>query len=114
MDDEERDFITFVGELDRGGDLEGAALGIAKKVVSDGTRKKLSPKQHAAFGAGVGHWLREHFRRYATRTTDGGSEIGEPNCTECTNPVPWCEVYVAGIMNNGICSWCMQLHHKDD
>jgi len=28
--------------------------------------------------------------------------------------VPWCEVYDAGEMNNGCCSYCMQLHHKDD
>jgi hypothetical protein len=59
-------------------------------------------------------WLAEHYPGYSPPYVASADELPTPACTESGDEVPWCEVYLAGTHFNGVCSWCVQLHHKDD
>jgi hypothetical protein len=111
--DEPDDFVSFLGELVGGKQLEGAAAGIAAKVIAAGSLDGLSRAQHATLVIAVKEWISQHFDGYAPGFVADGRSLPTPECTESGDEVPWCEVYVAGAMNGGRCSWCMQVHHKD-
>ena len=79
-------------------------------VVAQGSLRGLSNKQHYALVAGVTDWIGAHFSGYRPRSVAFGDSPPPPDCSECSNELPWSEVYFA---NNGRCSWCEQVHHKD-
>ena len=109
---EERDeFVDFLGQLVSSEQLEGPAGGIAKKVVADGSMSGLTRNQHYALMAGVTSWLGGNFAGYKTRSVEFGESPPAPTCSECPNEMPWSEVFLA---ENGRCSWCQNVHHKDE
>lgn len=112
--DDTNDFIMFTQELSRGQQIEGAAAGIASKAKEADSLFKLSDAQYKTFIVSVKSWLVDHFRGYRPPFLSHGEEPPMPACTECAQEVPWCEVYIAGLMNRGRCTWCMQVRHKDD
>jgi hypothetical protein len=112
--EERNEFVEFVQELVDGSALHGAAAGVATMVVSAGSMRGLSSAQHAALVVGVKAWITEHFPEYDPGFISQGEMLPTPECTESGDEVPWCEVYIAGAMNHGVCSWCMQVHHKGD
>jgi hypothetical protein len=112
--EEPDEFVGFLSQLVDGGDLSGAAAGVAAMVVANGSMRDISTAQHAALVLGVNAWIEEHFPGYDPGFISYGEIPPTPECTEGGDEVPWCEVYIAGAMNDGVCSWCMQVHHKDD
>lgn len=112
--DEPNEFVGFLDDLVRGGDLEGAAAGIAAKVAAAGSLRDLSRAQHATLILAVKEWISHHFPDYAPGFIEPGKEPPTPRCTEAGDEVPWCEVYAAGGMYGGICSYHMQVNHKHD
>ena len=78
-------FTGFLGEIVASGGLEGSALGITRKVISEG-RDVLSPKQEYVFRTEV---LQEYHRK---------------ECKSCDNNIPWGEMFEA-YHNGGYCSW---------
>lgn len=112
--DEPNGFAGFLSDLVRGGDLEGAAAGIAAKVVEADSMRELSTAQHATLILAVKEWIKHHFPDYAPGFIAYGQEPPTPRCAEAGDEVPWCEVYAAGGMYSGICSYHMQVNHKDD
>lgn len=111
--DEPDDFVSFLGQLVDGADLEGAAAGIAAKVVAAGSMDGLSQAQHAALVIGVKEWISQHFSGYNPGFVTYGERPPTPECTKARDEVPWCEVYAAGAMFDGRCSWCVQVRDKD-
>ena len=108
---EERDeFVDFLEQLVSSEKIEGPAGGIAKKVVAEGSMRGLTSKQHYALVAGVTSWISDNFSGYKPGSVEFGESPPAPDCSECSNEVPWSEVFLA---NNGRCSWCENVHHKD-
>ena len=91
---EDDGFSGFLQELLDGDCLEGASAGIAKKVIADGV-ESLSQKQKYVFDTYV-------LGEYVT-----------PECSRCSNVIPWCEMYTA-YDNGGLCNWCWHMTTKDD
>ncbi|HDR8197963.1 hypothetical protein COE01_21495 [Bacillus thuringiensis] len=88
------DFIDFVKDLVGCGRLEGAAEGIAKKIIHDGTLD-LSDKQIYTF---INYGLmNENFL---------------DKCGRCYNPIPWSEMLIA-VMESGYCNYCDHMSAKD-
>lgn len=112
--DEPDDFVGFLNDLIEGEDLEGASAGIAARAVADGSIRQLTAAQHAALVVAVKEWIGNQFSDYEAPFVHDGETPPPPDCTDCSNSIPWCEVYIAGTMNDGHCSWCEQVHHKDD
>jgi hypothetical protein len=108
------DVVGFIRELVRAKELHGAAAGVAARVVQDGSMKGLTEKQHGALVIGVKEWLSNYFRGYNPPFVPYGEWLPTPQCTENGDEVPWCEVFVAGALYHGACSWCVQVHHKGD
>lgn len=112
--EEPDDFVGFLQQLVDGDDLQAPAAGVAAMVSANGNTRNLSQAQHGALVAGVIAWIQEHFPDYDPPFVEYGATPPTPECTESGDEVPWCEVYVAGALNDGVCSYCMQVHHKDD
>lgn len=107
------EFVEFLSELVAGEQLEGASGGVAKKVVADGSMRDLTNKQHYALIAGVTEWFQQRFPEYRAKTVALGEAPEPPVCSECPEQMPWSEVYLAGELYHGRCSYCEQVHHKD-
>ena len=107
------DFLEFVKQMLDGDDLDGTP-GIASQAIADGPLSKFSPAQHASLSIAIKSWLARHFARYSDHFVEIGDRPQQPTCDECTNPVPWCEAYLAGVMFDGTCSYCQQVRHKGD
>jgi hypothetical protein len=112
--DYQDDFFDFVQDLVNGNALSNPAAGVAARVVEEGSLQRLTAPQHRAFAAGVNGWLAEHFPGHQPPFVNYGEKPAEPACTSCSNDVPWCEVYIAGAMEDGRCTWCVKVHDKDD
>jgi hypothetical protein len=110
--DERDDYIDFIEQLSV--DLGNPAKGIALQGVRLGRMDLLSPKQHMVVSLAVQDWLKSNFPRYESVFLNERENPAPPNCSECGETVPWCEVYLAGSMYNGRCSYCEQVHHKND
>jgi hypothetical protein len=93
MDIPDTDFEDFLQQLVDGGELEGAALGITKQVISNG-EQSLSDKQSFIF-------QRDVIKKFA-----------EDDCVRCGNEIPWSEKYFA-IESGGLCSWCSKMEDND-
>lgn len=65
VDVDEDDFEGFLAQLVNGDDLEGAALGIAKKVVASGSTDNLSDAQQTSLVLAVKEWLSNEYSDYA-------------------------------------------------
>ncbi len=92
-EDYQDDFKDFIQELIDGGDLEDAALGVAKLYVDKG-EKALTPKQKYVFD---NHVVKQH-------TVE--------ECKRCSADIPWCEMYHA-IDNGGYCNYCWHMIEKE-
>ena len=92
LDDPENEYRSFLQEVVDGGHLEGAPLGITKLVIEKG-KEALSDKQKFVFE-------RQVEAEFITR-----------ECTECTNDIPWSEMYAA-YDNGGLCGWCAHMTEK--
>ena len=113
MDDHD-EFSGFLRQVAESGELEGPARGIVRLAVDSGV-DRLTQRQHVALMLGLKDWIGNLYPDYpAYVEISEGRIVPEPVCVECSNPTPWCEVYIAGGVNGGVCSWCMQVHHKDD
>jgi len=84
-------FREYVQEIMNGGHLNGAALGIAKRVGDSGIAS-LSDKQKYVFERDV----MEHF--YVEE------------CERCSNDIPWEEMYNA--LDSNYCSYCEHMYDK--
>jgi hypothetical protein len=73
--------------------LEGAALGIAKQVLSKG-RESLSEKQEYVFQRFVAD---KYFKL---------------ECSRCHIPMPTSEVLIALMEDDGLCGWCRHMREK--
>lgn len=93
-DKDDDGFTEFVEAVVRNGHLDGAAEGIAKKVIAEGI-ESLSPRQLAVF--------EEHVM----------DEYAAESCERCSNPIPWSEQYDA-YHNGGYCSYCDHAGSRDD
>ena len=86
-------FKEFLQHLVKGGNLEGAHLGITKIVIEKG-ESALTEKQRYVFS--------EH--------------VIKPNtiakCLMCGGNIPWSEMSMA--VDTGLCSWCQHKVEKDD
>jgi hypothetical protein len=95
MHDKDDDgFTEFVSEVVSNGHLEGAAEGIAKKVIAEGI-DSLSPRQLEVF---------------ETHVLD---EFSSESCERCSSSIPWSEQYAA-YHNGGYCGYCDHVSSKDD
>jgi hypothetical protein len=93
---EDEGFSDFLQEVLDGEGLDGAAAGIAKKVIADGgSTESLSEKQKYVF---------------KTYVTD---EYVSSDCSRCGSNIPWSEMYAAHD-NGGLCNWCWHMINKDD
>ena len=92
IDQDELDLKDFLRQLVDMDDLDGAALGITKKVIADGV-VSLSGKQRYVFDK---HVL-------------GENSVSE--CSRCHSNVPWSEMYDARD-NGGLCSYCVHQLEK--
>ncbi|MFA6006195.1 MAG: hypothetical protein WC764_00460 [Candidatus Paceibacterota bacterium] len=91
--DEEDERKSYVEELIDGDELEGAALGVAKKYVADG-RDSLSDKQLFVL------------EKYVLGK--------QKDCGRCGTPIPWSERYALSTQEHPWCSWCLQVTSHDD
>jgi len=88
-------FNDFLQQLIKGEHLDGAALGITKKVIDTG-EQSLSPQQTYVF---------------KTYVLD---EFITPECKGCgLDDIPWCEMYHA-YDNGHVCNLCWHHSQKDD
>ena len=89
---EEEGFIGYLELLISCGeaDLDTAALGITKAVISKGV-DSLSEKQRYVFETFV---LKKYSKKY---------------CSRCSSEIPWCEMYPAVFEEGGMCGYC---HHQ--
>ena len=92
--EEERAFDNFLEHLLENECIEGAALGITKKVLSDG-RESLTSAQEDVFQKYV---LDENSKEY---------------CSFCGDTITWDEMLIAKD-NKWRCSHCINLLSKDD
>ncbi len=90
--EENDEYSDFLQRLIDNNHLEGAAEGIAKKVIADGI-ESLSSKQKWTFKKQVSDYTTSECSR-------GGCDI------------PWSEMYEA-YDNGGMCSWCAHMDAKD-
>jgi len=90
--EESNEYNDFLQSLIDNEHLEGAAEGIAKKVIVDGI-DSLSPKQKGAFDKQVNDYITSE-------------------CTRGSCDIPWSEMYEA-YDNGGMCSWCAHMDAKD-
>ena len=82
----EEDFGDFIQQLIDGQHFDSSKEeGIAKLVLDKGF-EALSPKQQHVFEKSISYYVTEE-------------------CDTCSNPIPWCEMYIAED-NGGNCSWC--------
>src|SRR2546430_950723 len=86
--EEINDFLRTLTEL---GMIEGAALGIAKLVMDEGT-EVLSAKQQTVFD------------RYVI------DQFAKRWCPRCSRNIQWSEM----LHNDGWCAYCNHLLHKND
>jgi hypothetical protein len=84
----------FLEEIIEGEHLEGAALGITKKVIKEGV-ESLTRKQKRVFDTYV------------------LGEFVTAACKRCGNDIPWSEMYHA-YDNGDLCNWCWHMTEKDD
>ena len=89
---QEEGFQEFLQDVIRSGDLEGAALGVAKLALVQGV-DALSEKQYFIFEKYV-------IDAHAVEA-----------CKRCGNEIPWHEMIYAHI-DGGYCSWCMRMHES--
>lgn len=89
-------FESFVQELLDGGRLkeEGAAHGIAKKIVTDGVESLSVPQLDTFIKYGL---LPDNFVEF---------------CDMCSNEILWPEMYLA--LDDEYCSYCRHKIEKDD
>jgi hypothetical protein len=83
-DKDELEFIYFLKELAKSGQLEGAALGIAKQTITKG-QASLSDKQAEILNAVV-------------------EKIKVKQCPKCHQDIPWSEMFYA--IEKGTCAAC--------
>ena len=89
----EDDFQDYLEDLIAQGELEGAALGVARQAADRGV-SSLSAKQRYVFDTYV---VAEH-------------AVG--SCSRCSISIPWCEMLFA-LENRNMCSWCIHMVEKD-
>lgn len=112
--DETNDYADFVGEVVD--DLEGVAAGIARRVSATGTERNLTPRQRWTLFHAIREWMNNHTSKEYLPTWNEELPLAvlAPQCSECPEDIPWCEVYVAMTFNSGRCSYCEQVHHKPE
>lgn len=89
----EDDFNSFLEGLIAIGCLEDAALGITKKVMTDGF-DSLTDNQKSVF------------LKYAIIPNYIES------CKRCSNEIPWCEMLDASYEGKGYCGYCSHMEQK--
>lgn len=86
-------FSDFLMDIVNGADLRKPAMGITKKVISDGI-DSLSEKQKYIFQSEV---MDQYFI--------------EANCEQCCSNIPFSEMFEAND-NGGLCGYCVHKNEK--
>jgi hypothetical protein len=87
-------FDDFLQAIIDGGHLEGAALGITRKVIAEGSAGLSSRQAHV----------------FKTQVLD---EFVTSECKRQGCAIPWSEMYHA-YDNGHLCNWCWHMTEKDD
>lgn len=93
LEEQERDEVLT--RLIDGGYLEGPAAGIARKVITEGTRSLSDRQQYV-------------FRRYVEE------EYLDAVCDLCGTPLPTSEIIYALEESGGLCTVCARALERDD